>query len=59
MVSAHWKRNRRKDVAHYFGHREVIEWKGRANKRDLSEIVRYVMQEGSVPCAKWNSDMSI
>ena len=47
VVSANWKRDLRKQIAHYFGHREVVQKKGRATKRDLIKLVRYVMQEGT------------
>ena len=46
VVRANRKRDRRKKVSHYFGHREVIEKKGRANNRALIKLVRYIMQEG-------------
>ena len=47
VVSANRKRDPGKMSARYFGHREVIEEeKGRAEKRDLIGLVRYVMQEG-------------
>ena len=47
LVSANRKRDPEKNSARYFGHREVIEEeKGRAEKRDLSRLVRYVVQEG-------------
>ena len=47
VVSANRKRDPGKMSARYFGHREVIEEeKGRAEKRDLIRLIRYVMQEG-------------
>ena len=47
VVSANRKRDPDKFSARYFGHREVIEEeKGRAKKRDLNRLVRYVVQEG-------------
>ena len=47
LVSANRKRDPEKNSARYFGHREVIEEeKGRAEKRDLNRLVRYVVQEG-------------
>ena len=46
VVSANRKRDPWKMSARYFGHREVIEKNGRANKRDLIKLVQYVLQEG-------------
>lgn len=45
VVSANWKRDLRKQIAHYFGHREIVQKKGRATKRDLIKLVQYIMQE--------------
>ena len=46
VVSANWKRDPWKMSSRYFGHREVIEKNGRAKKRDLIKLVRYIIQEG-------------
>lgn len=47
VVRANRKRDRQKRITHHFGHREVIDKKGRANSRDLIKLIRYVMQEGT------------
>ena len=46
VVSANRKRDPNKMSARHFGHHEVIEKNGSAEKRDLIKLVRYVMQEG-------------
>ena len=46
VVRATRKRDRQQRISHYFGHRAVMETKGRAGYLELIKLVRYIMQEG-------------
>ena len=47
VVRSNWKRDHHKQISHYFGYYEVVGPKGRARRKKLFKLIRYITQEGT------------